>query len=200
MNKHYDPDVFRNQFPIVKKFVYHLTYYRTLLTGYRERGLQDEFWTLTIDAHLLRATINWCMVFGSDKTNPTHWKRLSVKEPQKLYKSFRGGLSQETGLNVQQWQRYWNSMVDFRNKYAAHREWNFSKPVPNFDIALAVAYHYDNWVRKVISPDVFDEPPIEEFAISLYRSSTQLIGKLFGVTIDAAEPCAAGDAQTAARP
>ena len=200
MRMHYDPDVFTNQFPIVKGFVYHLTYYRALLTGYRERGLQDEFWTLTIDAHLLRATINWCMVFGSDKTNPTHWKRLSAKESEKLYKSFRSGLSQETGLNEQQWQRYRNSMVDFRNKYAAHREWNFNNPVPNFDIALAVAYHYDNWVRNVISPDVFDEPPIEEFAISLYRSSTQLIGKLFGVTIDAAEPCAAGDAQTAARP
>ena len=72
--------VFANQFPIVKKFVYHLIYYRVLLKGYQEHQLQNEFWTLTIDAHLLSALTHWCMVFGSDKSEPTHWKQLSITE------------------------------------------------------------------------------------------------------------------------
>ena len=88
----YEPEVFRNQFPIVKWFVYHLIYYRALSTGYEEHGMQNEFWTLTIDAHLLRATIDWCMVFGSDKSNPTHWKRLYIAESDAPYQSFREGL------------------------------------------------------------------------------------------------------------
>ena len=200
MSMDYDPTVFTNQFPIVKWFVYHLTYYRVLSIGYKERALKNEFWTLTIDAHLLRATINWCMVFGSDKNNPTHWKRLSGKEAEKLYQSYRCGLSEATGLNEQQCRTYCKSMIDFRDKYAAHREPNYDIPVPNFDIALAVAYHYDDWIRKVIAPDILDEPPLEEFAVSLHRSVAPLISKLFKATLELAEPCAAGDAQAAARP
>ncbi len=122
----FEHKVFANQFPIVQTFVYHLIYYRVLLKGYEERQLQDEFWTQTIDAHLLRAVINWCMVFGSDKSEPTHWKQLSITDSKALYKSFREGLFVATDLNQHTWQQYWKSVVDFRNKYAVHRELEFS--------------------------------------------------------------------------
>ena len=191
----YKPEVFRNQFPIVKGFVYHLTYYRALSKGYSEHRLQNEFWTLTIDAHLLRATVDWCMVFGSDKSNPTHWKRLSITESKVLYQSFREGLFNATGLDRDTWQKYWESMTDFRNKYVAHRELEFASPVPNFDTALAVAYYYDNWVRRIISHDTFAEPTLESFAISLQRSVVPLVAKLLAVTGGLAEPSVAGDAQ-----
>ena len=150
---------------------------------------------LTIDAHLLRATIDWCMVFGSDKSNPTHWKRLSITESKVLYQSFREGLFNATGLDRDTWQKYWESMTDFRNKYVAHRELEFASPVPNFDTALAVAYYYDNWVRRIISHDTFAEPTLESFAISLQRSVVPLVAKLLEVTGGLAEPSVAGDAQ-----
>lgn len=188
----YEPDVFRNQFPIVKWFVYHLIYHRVLSLSYREHRLQNEFWTLTIDAHLLRATINWCMVFGSDKYNPTHWKQLSITHSAALLLSFREGLFRATGLNENKWRMYWTSMTNFRNKYAAHRELEFDSPVPNFDTALAVAYYYDNWVRKVISPDAFAEPTLESFALSLQKSVAPLIENLLRTTGQLAEHGAAG--------
>lgn len=191
----YESDVFKNQFAIVKWFVYHLTYYRILSKGYREHQLQNEFWTLTIDAHLLRAAIDWCMVFGSDKTNPTHWKRLSITDSKLLNESFREGLFRATGLDRNTWQQYWKSMTDFRNQYAAHRELEFSSPVPNFDTALAAAYHYDDWVRRVISPDTFAEPTLKSFAISLQKSVVPLVEKLLEVTGGLAEPGAAVDAR-----
>ena len=90
----FEHKVFANQFPIVKMFVYHLIYYQVLLKGYQEHQLQNEFWTLTIDAHLLRAVINWCMVFGSDKSEPTHWKQLSITDSESLYKTFGSSLFQ----------------------------------------------------------------------------------------------------------
>ena len=189
----YEPEVFRNQFPIVKWFVYHLIYYRVLSEGQREHRLQNEFWTLTIDAHLLRATINWCMVFGSDKSNPTHWKRLSITKSEALYPSFREGLYDATGLDGSRWQEYWKGMTDFRNKYAAHRELQFASPVPNFDTALVVAYYYDTWVRRVISPHTFAEPTLESFALSLQQSVAPLLRKLLGVSGELAEPSAAGN-------
>lgn len=178
----YEAEVFRNQFPLVKWFVYHLTYYRALSKGYTEHRQQNEFWTLTIDAHLLRATIDWCMVFGSDNSNPTHWKQLSITDSEQLCKSFREGLFKTTGLDRDSWRQYWESMTDFRNKYAAHRELAFKSPVPNFDMALSVAYYYDNWVRRVISPDTFAEPQLESFALSLQKSVVPLVEKLLDVT------------------
>ena len=87
----YEPKVLINQLPIVKWFIYHLTYYRVISKAYKERQLQNEFRKLTSDAHLLRATINWCMVFGAD-SNPTHWKRLSSTKSQAHDESFRDGL------------------------------------------------------------------------------------------------------------
>lgn len=73
-------------------------------------------------------------------------------------------------------------MINFRNKYAAHRELEYASPVPNFDTALAVAYYYDNWVREVIFPDTFAEPRLESFALSLQKSAVPLIERLLVAT------------------
>lgn len=188
----YDPEVFRNQFSIAKRFVYHLIYYRALTEGRKDHCLQNEFWALTIDAHLLRATINWCMVFGSHKSNPTHLKRLSITDSEALYQNFIDGLFNATGLDRNRWQNYWKDMTDFRNKYAAHRELQFASPVPNFDTALVVAYYYDNWVRRVISPHTFAEPALDSFALSLQLSVAPLMRKLFAVSAELVEPNPAG--------
>ena len=146
------------QYPIAKRFIYHIIIFRALNKAYKEQGKKSEFWTLTIDAHLLQATILWCMVFGSDGSNPIHWKNLSETESDELLKDFREHLPKETGLTWTDWQRYWATMLDFRNKYTAHRELDYKEPVPLFDIAIDVAFYYDRWIRKVISPDTFEEP------------------------------------------
>jgi len=98
----YDPDVFVIQFPIAKRFVYHLVYHRVLRTAYQNYGLECEFWTHAIDAHLLQAAILWCMIFGSDGCNPTHWKNMSQVQSEELKNSFREGLTQGgiTGSNL----------------------------------------------------------------------------------------------------
>ena len=179
---HYERKVFESQFSIVKRFVYHLIYYRTLSKAYSDSQLQNEFWTLTIDAHLLQAVIHWCMVFGSDGCNPTHWKHLSPDQSETLHQSFRDCLFGQTGLNQQEWESYWKEIVYFRDNYAAHRALEFSKPVPHFDMALKVGYYYDNWVRNVISPDIFDESPLEAFALTLAQSVKPSVKKLFEVS------------------
>ena len=104
---HYNRDVFVTQFERLKWFVYHLTYYRILQKSYEERQLQSEFWTMTIDAHLLRATIDWCMVFGN-KNEPTHWRRL-VKQSEGLVRNFHEGLFQELSLDKKLWEEYWQA-------------------------------------------------------------------------------------------
>lgn len=178
----YDSEVFINQFPIVKRFVYHLVYYRTLWAAYRKHELQYEFWTHTIDAPLLQAAIYWCMVFGSHGCNPTHWKHLSKAQSDELQQSFRDGLPQHTEIDWHQWEQHWKKMTAFRSKYASHRELNLVKPVPNFDIALKVAYYYDHWIRELISLDTFDEPLLEETADRLREAVAPLVNDLLDHT------------------
>ena len=61
-------------------------------------------------------------------------------------------------------------MKGFRDRYVAHRDKDFNEPVPDFTIAIQVAFIYDEWIREVIAPDVFDEPLLKYFAEELRTS------------------------------
>lgn len=171
----YNVDIFREQFPIVKQFLYHLTCYREIHRAYKELGVESEFWTHTVDAHLLQATILWCMVFGSDGCNPTHWKQLCDKDQKTLQDEFRQGLFRRTSLTQERWNAYWNQINEFRGGYAAHRELNYSEPVPDFAIAQEMACFYDEWIRKAIAPDVLEEPPLEQSVLAIQREIRPLV-------------------------
>lgn len=177
----YEPQVFSYQLPLVKWFIYHLTYHRVIAAAYKKRQMQNEFWTLTSDAHLLHATITWCMVFGSD-ANSTHWKRLLASNSHAHYQGFRDGLLNDLSISGDQWQRYWTDIKAFRDRFAAHRDPDFDSPVPNFDTALKVAFYYDQWVRKVISPDTVEEPALGSFARSLAETAVPFVEKLMEAT------------------
>ena len=38
-------------------------------------------------------------------------------------------------------------MKGFRDRYVAHREKEFNEPVPDFTVALQVAFIYDEWMQ-----------------------------------------------------
>ena len=177
----YRSEIFREQFPLVKHFICHLTYYRVLGQQYREIALRSPFWTLTINAHLAEAAILWCMVFGTDD-NPTHWKTLFATDAETLRESFRKALFEKTTFTASTWDRYWREIVSFRNEFIAHHELSYDKPVPHFDRALQVAYAYDEWIREVISPDIFEEPPLIEFTAQLQTIITPMLAQLLAVT------------------
>jgi hypothetical protein len=100
-----------HQYEVMINFIHHLAYYRVLKRCYDESKQESEFWTKTIDAHLLRAMIDWCMVFGTD-SNEVRWKNVAVdKEAQH---SFRSHLLAVTGLTEVQWHTYWSDMTTFR--------------------------------------------------------------------------------------
>lgn len=178
----YNADMFVEQFPIVKRFVYHLVYHQEISRAYSESRLRSSFWTHTSDAHLLQAAIQWCMVFGADGCNPTHWKKLSEGNPGELQDSFRDELPRHVGISYLEFQRYWDKVNYFRNNYAAHRELKYRDPVPTFSLALRVAFFYDHWIRKVISPDMFKEPSLEESVAKLQRALPPLLATLMTAT------------------
>lgn len=182
MEREYSSEIFVEQFPLVQLFLHHVIYFRELKKAYASSGLESWFWTYTMNAHLLQAAITWCMVFGSDGCNQTHWKKLSLKDCQDLQSSFRKRLQEATGLSLAAWNEYWSEMSEFRNKYVAHRELQYDKPVPDFSNAINVAFFYDRWIREIIAPDYLDFPSLEDFGAKLQSSVAPLFSELFRVT------------------
>lgn len=156
----YKITVFRKQFPLVKWFTIHLLYYWELKA--QENNLRHgPFWAFTIDGHLSMACIYWCMVFGAQGSNPTHWKNLVRKaDQQRLRDDFTKAVLGRTGFSESEWTEYWRQIVTFRDRYVVHRD-RFQNKVPHFAKALAVVYAYDSWVRTCF-PGIWEEPPFEE--------------------------------------
>jgi hypothetical protein len=136
----------------------HLACYRILYKAYVDLQCESEFWTRTIDAHLLRAIIQWCMIFGADSEG-LHWKRVVDRCNQD---GFRGHLLDVLEFTCDQWATYRQSMVAFRNKYVAHRALASTYPsAPIMDKALLVVITYQEWCRRSVNAS-FDEPSLRE--------------------------------------
>ena len=177
----YDASVFVKQFPIVRRFIYHYASYKTLFDVHKDYKLNEKpFWIITIDAHLLQASTLWCMVFGSENNNDIHWKKLSTENHEKFQNDFRAGLTKDLEIKTDEWEKYWQEMVDFRNGYAVHLDLDYEgHNVPYFDKALKTAFYYDSWVRKVISPDVSGEPAFTHRYEEFCRETSKVITDLF---------------------
>lgn len=156
------------QYEVLAAFVHHLAYYRTLADAYSKLQTRSEFWKYTIDAHILRAVVNWCMIFGTD-SGELHWKSVVTDKPAQS--DFRGHLLKVLGFTDAQWKTFWSDMIDFRNKYAAHRCPPYP-PVPTMDMALKAAIAYDDWFRQRVNA-LFDEPSLQERYDRLARTSSQ---------------------------
>lgn len=178
----YKHEVFEVQYSLVDQFVRNAIYYKELHRAYSATQVSSVFWKHTIDAHILQAVINWCMVFGAHGCNDTHWKKLSDKAAEFLQSSFREHLFKQTKLSEKDWNTYWQSMTTFRNEYAAHRELEIKCKVPKLATALRVAYSYDGWVRDIIKPDFLDFAPLSEFATNISKEVSPLIEKPLQVT------------------
>ena len=79
-----------------------------------------------------------------------------------MRENFTKAVLQRTGFTEKEWKDYWESMVEFRNKYIVHRD-KFRGKVPFFDKALEVAYAYDDWIRDCF-PGIWEEPPFQRSA------------------------------------
>lgn len=154
------------QYGVLVGFVHHLAYFRSLSNAYAQWGQKSEFWKWTIDAHILRAIIDWCMIFGVDSSDLS-WKK--VLTDARAQSDFRDHLLNVLGFTNDQWGAFWCDMTDFRNQYAAHRNTTYP-PVPMMDTALQVATSYDEWLRDQLDAS-FEEPLLRDRYERVVRTS-----------------------------
>lgn len=152
-------DIFETQYPILKDFVCHLVYYRVLFRIYTDDEMESDFWVRTINAHLLRAMIDWCMVFGSD-SNEVHWKKVMPFETDQ--QNFRALFTDQLEISMEEWGEYRKAMTTFRDKFAAHRTLGILPAPPCLDVAVNIVFAYDCWIRKSLADTYFDESFLED--------------------------------------
>lgn len=162
-----------HQYQVLVDFIHHLAYWRCSHAAYTQSGTHSELWIRTIDAYLLRAVVDWCMVFGAD-SNEIHWKKVV---PAKSHQdSFRSRLLAHLGMCEAEWTAYWTGMTTFRNDFAAHRPAKSPHPrVPKMETALQTVIAYDEWVRDVMHAGfdfVLNQPILLDRYDRLMRTSS----------------------------
>ena len=156
------PSVFERQYPVVVRFVQHLAYNRGLNSAWDRIKDPSPFWASTTDGHLKLATIVWCNVFSSYKGD-LHWTKTPAGNTvEQAREGFRFRVLSKTGFPQERWEDYHKKMLSMRDKYVAHLDVKdpMTTAVPLFDTALQVAYAYDEWVRDLTEPVIWEQPTL----------------------------------------
>lgn len=132
------------QLSILRDFLIHYASFRELHKHFDElieSGTQ-EFWVYTINSHYLQAINLWCMVFGSNNSNETHWKNLGLEH------DFKPVILNKFQMESSQYEKYWSKVTSWRNKYSAHRQPGFLTETPDLKLARNIVLLYIGWVLK----------------------------------------------------
>lgn len=137
------------------------------------------FWNYVAGIQTDRAVIEWCKVLG-DRNQHTHWHGLVQDSDQaEVLAAVLGA----TGLAQPDWEEYWRSMMDFRNKRAAHADTDapfFVTHYPKFDPALAAS--------TVVFDKLYDLLPEDQrggLSSSLDRWAGSIVSNMRPVVISA---------------
>lgn len=144
-----------------------VAYHRSLQPFNNE--LNQNYWILIFNNFLDISVLEWCKVFGSKNQN-THWSRHVENKDE-----FRNGMLARLEMSQEEWQTYWSSVKDYRDKSVAHHQSN-----PNIthylDLGPALTacfYYYEKLIAELHNLKVYDYPDDLEsyFESSLSQAS-----------------------------
>lgn len=98
------------------------------------KGIKKPYniWAQTLNNSYAQAGIYWCKVFGTD-SEPSHWKSVLTN-----HLGAREETLKITGLSLTEYESYWESMTELRNKKLAHDDLSVKGFLPNLDIAVNI--------------------------------------------------------------
>jgi len=148
--------VVEKQFDVLYSFTRSLAYHESIkqdLTNFNENY---DFFFYTMNSHILKSITEWCMIFGTNG-NEIHWKKTSLSHSDEFYYEIKNLIYQSTGFSQNEWETYYDVMLNFRNNYVAHRNPHFKKSFPNMDNALNIAVVFFDWLKGQLQP-CYNEP------------------------------------------
>lgn len=105
---------------------------------------------MTVNLLADAAAIEWCKVFGS-RDEDTHWTHVVPKE---RHDQVRTDLLEATQLTQAVWEKYWNSIVSYRDQMVAHHDLDATVAnYPRYDVALVAANFMFDLLRNLADQD-----------------------------------------------
>jgi hypothetical protein len=164
----FNESVLKEQYEILRQFLFHYSSYKCLHSKFEDlcKFGSQEFWVYTINAHYYQSINLWCMVFGAN-SNDTHWKKLGLEG------ELKPTILPKLELNEEDYDLYWNRVVEWRNKYSAHRVPGFLKDTPDLKIARTIVFIYEDWIDSntdisiIFSLELYEENFTEELDLSI---------------------------------
>lgn len=119
-------------------------------------GKTHEFWTFSQNCFGEIATIQWCHVFNKYKDS-THFCQLfgdstiSAIDTEFAINNVRDRLRVAIGLTTDQYTAFRQEVVDFRNSYAAHMDYEKKGVVfPDLNMAMELCVEMRDIIRQLV--------------------------------------------------
>lgn len=125
-------------------------------------GNGGEFWMITQNCYGEKACHMWCQLFNS-YSDPTHYTklfgddRLIELDPLLSFANVRDRLIASTGLSHAEYDVFRGTVIDFRNKYSAHREYDSENVTfPELDLALLMLHEIRDILKLSIEKELIN--------------------------------------------
>jgi len=140
------------------------------------------FWRLIHGNQLDVSVLEWCKVFGSD-SETTHWKNIV---PSIEHDQFRTELLQYLGKSRGEFDQYWKSMKQYRDRQVAHyEELPPGTNYPILDSAITSAYFYYKYLiteLRVLGNNNYPDD-LEEYCSRFIQQTNEITEKLIAATL-----------------
>ncbi len=111
---------------------------------------KQSFWIMNINLLADAAAIEWAKVFGS-RDEDTHWTKAFPKD---RHDEIRAALLKHVGLSKEEWEKYRDSIVSYRNQIVAHHDLDANvEKYPHYDVAISAASFIFDQIRGVANQD-----------------------------------------------
>lgn len=136
------------------------------------------FWHYLMSRMTDNAAIEWAKVFGA-RDDDTHWTQALPKDQ---HDDARQGLLVAVKMSKQGWTNYRKSVVDYRNKMAAHHDLDINlEKYPHYDAALQAAYFIYGRLYGLLKEDEGGGLPesLERWSKTVAKNMTPIIRHAF---------------------
>jgi len=144
-------------------------------------GKGTEFWMFTQNCYGERSCHLWCQLFNSYNKEPTHYYKLFGNDllvglgDSFSYENVKYNVIKSTALDEKEFVLFRKSVIDFRNKYAAHREYETEAiEFPELNVALEMFHKLrDILSETVIAEDNNDDEDLNDLH-KYYRENSRI--------------------------
>jgi hypothetical protein len=134
-------------------FVQNVAFYRAAVADRTAPILSDHhpetaFLRRAINNFLDVAVLDWCKLFGNQRMEKHHWRRVVSDAP-----SFEQALFRELGTNADAFEELVGKMLSYRNRFLAHLDDDLMMDIPELDQThKAVVFYHRHIVQHEARP------------------------------------------------